>query len=99
MTPIQKPDTQFQPEKEKEKEKEAKSPHHYSASEVRDLEARLSAKKRGLATNAKMLEQRGASLPDGGAKLRLCIDNIKVCLHAVQGWAREWSLGCMNSAS
>ena len=47
---------------------------------MRDLEARLSAKKRGLAANAKMLEQRGASLPDGGAKLRLCIDQIKVCM-------------------
>ena len=50
----------------------------YSPYEVRELEARLSAKKRGLATNAKMLEQRGPSLPDGGAKLRLCIDKIKV---------------------
>ena len=52
-----------------------------------DLEARLSAKKRGLATNAKMLEQRGASLPDGGAKLRLAIDKIKVgCCSALGGY-------------
>ena len=70
-TPTFKP----QPEKVKGEDKAKKS---YSAYEVRELEARLSAKRRGLATNAKMLEQRGASLPDGGAKLRLCIDKIKV---------------------
>ena len=59
-------------------EGDAKASKSYSLSDVRELEARLSAKKRALATNAKMLEQRGASLPDGGAKLRLCVDKIRV---------------------
>ena len=71
-----------------------KASKSYSLSDVADLEARLSAKKRGLAANAKMLEQRGAALPDGGAKLRLAIDKIKVgCCSAID----KIKVGCCSA--
>ena len=52
-----------------------------TAAELDDLKQRLKGKRQALATNKKILEQTASTQPDGGAKLRECIEKIEVRKH------------------
>ena len=49
-----------------------------TATELGDLRQRLKGKQQALLTNKKILEETGSWQPDGGAKLRECIQKIEV---------------------
>ena len=52
-----------------------------TAAELDDLKQRLKGKRQALATNKKILELTGSKQPDGGEKLRECIERIEVREH------------------
>ena len=52
-----------------------------TATELGDLRQRLKGKQQALLTNKKILQETGSWQPDGGAKLRECIQKIEVRWH------------------
>ena len=52
-----------------------------TATELDDLRQRLKGKQQALLTNKKILQETGSWQPDGGAKLRECIQKIEVRWH------------------
>ena len=52
-----------------------------TAAKLDDLKQRLKGKRQALATNKKILELTGSKQPDGGEKLRECIERIEVREH------------------
>ena len=68
-----------------------------TAAELDDLRQRLKGKRQALATNRKILEQTGSTQPDGGAKLRECIEKIEVREHKNPWEVSNINLSIINS--